>query len=81
LVEAMQYKKPIIASDIEVFKKIGKNYPIYFKANDTEDLINTILNFEKSKYNPPGNDYKFFTWDDSAIMLCDKLKGVIANAR
>jgi len=79
LVEAMQYKKPIIASDIDIFREIGKDYPVYFKCNDTEDLINAILKFQgDSEVKDSG--FKPLTWDESVKMMCDRIKELMKDA-
>ena len=38
LVEAMRYGVPVIASDIEVFREIGGDYPEYFAVDDVDEL-------------------------------------------
>jgi len=38
LVEGMFYRKPIICSNIPIFKEIGQDCPIYFDPNDPNDL-------------------------------------------
>jgi len=79
LVEAMHYKKPIIASDIDVFREIGKDYPIYFKPGNSDDLMNAVLKFQagvrlnNTEFNP-------LTWDESVKMMCRRIKGLIKDA-
>jgi len=79
LVEAMQYKKPIIASDIEVFREVGGNYPIYFKPDDPNDLINKIKFFIKQPNNNREKEASsLLSWDESLEMLCVKLKNFLS---
>ena len=79
LVEATQYKKPIIASDIDIFREIGKDYPVYFKCNDPQDLINAILKFQgDSEVKDSG--FKPLTWDESVQLMCDNIKELIKYA-
>ncbi|SDC96164.1 alpha-1,2-rhamnosyltransferase [Desulfurella multipotens] len=79
LVEAMQYKKPIIASDIEVFREVGGAYPIYFKPYDVNDLINKIKFFIKQPHNVKEKETpSLLSWDESLEMLCDKLKNFLS---
>jgi len=79
LVEAMQYKKPIIASDIDVFKEIGKDYPVYFKCNDPQDLINAVLKFQGDS-EVKDSRFKPLTWDESVQLMCDRIKELMKNA-
>ncbi|MGC8791740.1 MAG: glycosyltransferase, partial [Desulfurella sp.] len=79
LVEAMQYKKPIIASDIEVFREVGGAYPIYFKPYDVNDLVNKIKFFIKQPHNFKEKETpSLLSWDESLEMLCDKLKNFLS---
>ncbi|KKM78481.1 hypothetical protein LCGC14_1359580 [marine sediment metagenome] len=41
-VEATFLLKPVIASDIYVHKKVLGDYPIYFKRDNLDDLIDTM---------------------------------------
>ena len=38
----MRAKVPVICSDIEIFKEIGKDSVIYFKKRDHNDLYNKL---------------------------------------
>jgi glycosyltransferase involved in cell wall biosynthesis len=44
LLEAAEFNKSIICSDIPAFKEVGLNYPIYFENNNVDSLL------EKLKY-------------------------------
>lgn len=71
LVEAMHYKKHIIARDIPVFHEIAGNYPNYFKnttyPNDISDRIKLFLNTQYSKSN------KHLSWEEHSTQLINKL--------
>jgi len=43
LIEAMNSDIPVVCSDIEIFKEIGKNSVLYFKASDANDLSKQII--------------------------------------
>ncbi len=50
LIEAMKFGIPVICSDIEIFKEIGKDSVFYFKVGDENDLfekLRTLLNNEE----------------------------------
>ncbi len=42
LLEAMSMGTVVLASDISVFKEIGKDTPIYFNPNDTDSIIEAL---------------------------------------
>ena len=76
LVEAMQKQIPVLASDIDVFREIGNDYPVYFNPKKKDDLIQAIKSFERRMQtkNPNGH---FLNWDESVEMLCEKIKKYI----
>ncbi len=45
ILEAITMNKPILCSDIPVFKEIGKDAVLYFKNNNAEDLTLKIIDF------------------------------------
>ena len=50
LIEAMKSDVPVICSDIEIFKEIGRDSVLYFKVGDENDLfekLRTLLNNEE----------------------------------
>ena len=50
LIEAMKSGVPVICSDIEIFKEIGRDSVLYFKVGDENDLfekLRTLLNNEE----------------------------------
>jgi len=49
MIEAMEVGLPIIASDIEVFREIGGDYPLYFSLNSMDSLIEAIQQVPKNK--------------------------------
>lgn len=77
LVEAIYYKKPVIARDIPVFREIANNYPYYFKdtlsPNDLIEAISKFLNNPKSKYK---SNYEslYITWEEHSRKLIKIIK-------
>ena len=55
LVEAMQFKLPVICSNISVFKEIGGEYPIFARVGNIEDWKSKIINFFQGKINSKRN--------------------------
>lgn len=74
LIEAMQYKIPIIASDIPIFREIAGNYPVYFSVGSSNDLARAILNI-KSNYRPGelSKNSVLLTWDESIKIFTEKI--------
>lgn len=78
LIEAAQYKKPIIARDIPVFREVAGENAYYFdNDNNPEILAKTIKNwlelFKNNKH-PKSDKMQWLTWEESANML---LKSII----
>lgn len=76
LVEAMQRGLPVMASDIPVFREVGKEFIAYFNLSDPESLAALITQFEESGKFPAGKDIKewaWLTWEDSARQFLEKI--------
>ncbi len=76
LVEAMQYGLPVLASDIEVFREIGGEYPDYFDVNDERSLYDAVRGFEgrtASGERLRRQAQPWLSWAESARMLLDKV--------
>ncbi|MEA3353374.1 MAG: glycosyltransferase [Campylobacterota bacterium] len=77
LIEAASYNKPIIARDIEVFKEIMGDYPIYFKdTKDPQDIADKINHFIENQqqfitHNP--HPAKCLTWQQHTTKLLEIL--------
>ncbi|MGC8483819.1 MAG: glycosyltransferase family 4 protein [Thermodesulfobium sp.] len=74
VIEAMHYKKPLITTDIDVFREIGGDYPVYFKCGDSDDLIRAILDLENYSFDYKEKSFKPLTWDESVLMMCERIK-------
>lgn len=80
LVEAMHYKKHIIARDIPVFHEIAGDYPIYFKdTKNPKDIVEKInLFLDTQYYNVAKIEFKKenfnFTWEEHIKQLINILK-------
>jgi alpha-1,2-rhamnosyltransferase len=68
MIEAMEVGLPIVASDIEVFREIGGDYPLYFSLNSMDSLIEAIQQVPKNK--KIRKDW--ISWDKSAQTLLSK---------
>lgn len=77
LIEAAQYKLPIIARDIPVFREVAGEGAYYFtNNNDSKSLANSIidwLNLYAQNAHPQSNHMTWMTWDQSAASLLEIL--------
>ena len=79
LIEAAQYKLPIIARDIDIFREVASNYAYYFKGFKATDLalaIENWLKLYKDNKHPKSNNMPYLTWKESA----EKLKTVLIDS-
>ena len=81
LVEAIHHGKPVIASDIPVFREIGDNYPLYFDLKDPVYLKRIISDFENGKYVNCFIPKNWLTWDESMQNLFNIIVRMTENIR
>lgn len=76
LIEAAQYKLPIIARDIPVFREVVARYATYFSGGSADDISETIrawlFDFKERRGQSP-EDISWLTWEESASQLMDAL--------
>jgi glycosyltransferase involved in cell wall biosynthesis len=76
LVEAMHYGLPVIASDIDVFREIGADYPTYFDLADARTLEQALRHRRTSDASATPRSAparEWLSWADSARMLLEKV--------
>ena len=78
LVEAMWYGRPVIASDIPVFREIGGDYPRYFDLDDAQELVRQLHKTVHSE--DPPKPKKWLTWDQSVLNLFKKIASMAEQA-
>jgi glycosyltransferase involved in cell wall biosynthesis len=81
LVEALERGVPVIATNIEVLKEIGKEYCYYFEDDSAEDFIRCLRSIEKEKdlYMQKREclkSYRPVTWDQSAKIMMDAILSI-----
>ncbi|MBN2768019.1 MAG: glycosyltransferase family 4 protein [Campylobacterales bacterium] len=73
LIEAAQYKKPIIARDIPIFREVAGEYAYYFKdSNDPKTIVASIENWlelYKKDLQPKSDTMQWLTWKESTRQL------------
>lgn len=80
IVEASLHQRPIIASDIPVFREVAgqSSATIFFETGSSNSLVNAIKEFTKNKdvfKSKAKTNNSWLTWDESAI----KLKNILTN--
>ena len=76
LIEAAQYKKPIIARDLPVFREVAGLYACYFNGLDPESLalcIKDWLTLHAEGKAPQSDNMPSLTWKESAQQLLSKI--------
>ncbi|MDR1919531.1 MAG: glycosyltransferase [Tannerellaceae bacterium] len=66
LLEAMNYRLPILASDIEANKLLPLHWSHYFKAGDRDDLARHLSDELNKPAHLPVYDLSSYTWEDIA---------------
>jgi len=75
LIEAAQYKLPIIARDIPVFREVAGEYAYYFPNSSDPDILASAaqdwLKLYESGKHPKSDDMPWLTWAESARRLLE----------
>lgn len=76
LIEAAQFKVPIIARDIPVFREVGGRHVSYFRGDTGEDLATAVLDWlalYKTGSHQRSDEMPWLTWRESAKQLLANL--------
>jgi len=78
LIEAINYRCKVMASDIPIFHEIGGTICDYFSLDSTEELYRLILDFENTEQSPivKSLDFRYPNWRESTEEL---LKLILKN--
>ena len=71
VVEAFVHGTPVLAADIPVLREVGKEYAVYFKQDDADELCTKVMfytehNAEYEKIKQKLLAYRPISWKDSA---------------
>lgn len=80
LIEGAQYKLPIIARDIPVFREVAGEHAYYFGIDGETDMASAIaswLNLHKEGQHPTTVNMHWSTWNQSAAQLTTRLLNAI----
>lgn len=76
IIEALSQKTPVLASDIPVFREVGKDFCSYFDISDYNNLAQLIMRWERDYQEPIHrniNEFKWPTWKESAEDFIEKV--------
>ena len=84
IIEAAQYKIPILARDIPVFREVAGNHATYFHGDHPSSLATAVLewiNSYSSKTHINSSDLPFINWKQSTSQLFSTIDSVVSNER
>ena len=76
LLECIYFNKPIICSDIPVFREIGNDYPNYFDLENIEELKYFLKKIKNGSQLRKGNNEKIlkkYSWKNSLTIINNKI--------
>lgn len=76
IIEGLQNKLPVLASDIPVHHEVGQDNIDYFDIINIEDLVSKIESFEKEGIPErliPKKDFNWIGWKESSKSLMEKI--------
>ena len=76
IIESLNNKLPVMASDIPIHREIGNGHIDYFNINNSDDLTEKIIDIEKNgipEYLKIKADFKWLTWYESTEELFRKI--------
>lgn len=78
ILEAMEFQKPILCSDISVFREISTTAMECFDPFSVTSIVASLHNFESGKVLPDKKQYqailKKYTWDHTAELVKNAIK-------
>ncbi len=79
IVESLTNHLPVLASDTPIHREVGGDKIGYFNIEDSNDLVNKIVEIEQNgipKSIIPPNDYRWLDWKESTKILLDKIEKI-----
>lgn len=81
IVEASRFGKPVICSDIPVFREVGGDGAVYFRVNDPAALAEAIQYWEAGGVQADPQKVLNATWADAAQRILDAVRNDRWNFR
>lgn len=79
IIESLNNKLSVIASDIPIHREVGKEYIDYFNLDDIHSLESKIINIEKNGIADNliiKDDFKWLNWNQSTKILFEKISKI-----
>ncbi len=76
IVEALNRKLLVMASDIPAHREVGGNYCLYFDMESPERLAKLVVDLESENRLPShasSEDFHWLTWEESCAELFEKI--------
>jgi glycosyltransferase involved in cell wall biosynthesis len=74
IVEAARHGRPVICSDLPVFREVGRDGALYFRVNDSDALGVVLQEFIAGKRNVDPERVLQVTWCDGARRIAEVLR-------
>lgn len=74
IIEAARYGKPVICSDIAVFREIGRDGAVYFDVNDPDALAARVSDLEAGRVEADPERILHSTWPEAAVRIIDVVR-------
>ncbi|MFX1239727.1 MAG: glycosyltransferase [Promethearchaeota archaeon] len=82
-VEALYLDKPVIASDTYVHREILRDYPLYFKTGDVNDLVNKMKLVRDGDFSKPKNTVDYikneYSIENTGVNFLNYLESCFEN--
>jgi len=82
IVESLTNHLPVLASNTAIHREVGEEKIDYFNLNNSEDLVQKIIDIEKNGISEkfiPSADYKWADWNESTKILLDKITKITSS--
>jgi alpha-1,2-rhamnosyltransferase len=79
IVEALHHGLPVLASDIPIYREVGKDFCAYFDISDPDCLAKIIIDIEETGKMPQvrnNKEYKLITWEESCKELFTQIQAL-----
>lgn len=76
IIEALQHRLPVIASDIPVHREVGQQQVMYVDLNDVNALVNKVIDIYHNQIPAEyvvANDFRWLTWKEATEQLLSKI--------
>lgn len=82
IIEAAQYKKPLLLRDIPVFREVASDHASYFASDNKQELARAIkdwIDLIKAGKAPDSSKINYCSWEESVCNLVKKIDPTILD--